>query len=162
LASQSWQLVPSPSSPAVRSGHRMCFDSARSNVLLFGGYDWGSNTNFDDTWTFDGASWSSVATPVKPPSRQQHGLCFDRARGVAVLFGGYRGGCGSSYQYRGDAWEFDGAGWQQVALAGASPSARQAPMAYDTARQVSVLFGGTSDSAPYVLADTWEYDGVAW
>lgn len=32
-------------------------------------------------------------------------------------------------------------------------------MAYDSARGVSILFGGTADG---IVGDTWEWDGTAW
>jgi len=35
-------------------------------------------------------------------------------------------------------------------------------MAYDSARRVTVLFGGHFDSAPYVSGETWEWDGLNW
>ncbi len=54
----------------------------------------------------------------------------------------------------------DQEGWRLVP--GAGPGARQlAAVAYDTVRQVAVLFGGVDGSgAP--LADTWEFDGRQW
>ncbi len=49
--------------------------------------------------------------------------------------------------------------WRVVPL-GDHPSARYgAAMAYDSARQMMVLFGGYGAPA---LNDTWEYDGEAW
>ena len=48
--------------------------------------------------------------------------------------------------------------WKQVSSTG--PSARYAhAMAYDSARGVTVLFGGRGS---YYLGDTWEWDGSSW
>jgi len=49
--------------------------------------------------------------------------------------------------------------WEQAASDGPSPRSGLA-MAYDQARGVTVLFGGTGDSG--LLDDTWEWDGHTW
>src|SRR5260370_23409103 len=52
------------------------------------------------------------------------------------------------------------ANWVQATNQG--PSARGgAAMAYDSARQRSVLFGGSDGSSSY-LSDTWQYDRASW
>lgn len=59
-----------------------------------------------------------------------------------------------------DTWEWDGTNWEQKAPA-AAPSARQRhALAYDSARQRVVLFGGMErkSNGTYVdLNDTWEW-----
>jgi hypothetical protein len=48
--------------------------------------------------------------------------------------------------------------WSQVTLVGPSPSPRVGhAMAYDSARGVTVLFGGTSGGS-----ETWEWNGAVW
>src|SRR5512133_680395 len=50
--------------------------------------------------------------------------------------------------------------WHQISVV-PSPSARVSHcMAYDSARQRIVMFGGNSNGL--VLADTWEWDGSNW
>jgi hypothetical protein len=71
-----------------------------------------------------------------------------------VLFGGQ-----NSSGFLGDTWEWDGKAWAQINPT-TSPSARRDhAMAYDSARQRVVLFGGLRISS---LADTWEWDGKNW
>ncbi len=65
-------------------------------------------------------------------------------------------------------------GWLFVGMLAAAPQFVQGPsaryghcMAYDSARGVVVLFGGSTDptqspSASTLLGDTWEWDGVQW
>jgi hypothetical protein len=58
-----------------------------------------------------------------------------------------------------DTWEWNGS-WQQRSTA-QSPSARRwFTSTYDSARGVTVLFGGQNGATNY--ADTWEYDGTNW
>jgi hypothetical protein len=122
--------------------------------LLFGGS--GANTApLGDTWEYDGANWSPVATATAPSARSNHALAYDSARGRAVLFGGR-----TATSTLGDTWEFDGSRWQSVGTAQAPAARSDHALAYDTARELTVLFGGGS-SAGY-FADTWEYDGSNW
>ena len=49
--------------------------------------------------------------------------------------------------------------WSQRAISG-PPGRSAAAIAYDSARQVTVLFGGTGSAGS--LGDTWEYNGTTW
>jgi hypothetical protein len=92
-----------------------------------------------------------------PSPRQNHGMVYDSAREVVVLFGGYRGGVG----FNNETWEYDGTSWTQISITGAAPIARgNLGIAYDSARQKTVLFGGAITGGAAV-GDTWEYDGAA-
>ena len=72
---------------------------------------------------------------------------------MTVLFGGV-----DASGYLSDTWEWDGVDWTQRTPASA-PSARAVhAMAYDSARGMTVLYGGH----PSYLQDTWEWDGVNW
>jgi uncharacterized protein (DUF433 family) len=85
-------------------------------------------------------------------------MVYDAAREVAVLFGGALS-C-TNRQPLADTWEFDGEDWHQVATPSSPPPRYHAGLAYDSTRQVVVLFGGTNSLTPY--NDTWEYDGTTW
>jgi hypothetical protein len=98
--------------------------------------------------------WETVGGPG-PSNRQNHAMVYDAARGVTVLFGGYRGGVG----FNGETWEWDGKSWTQVTVNGPSPDARgNFGFVYDPVRQKAVLFGGFNSVA---YGDTWEYDSAS-
>lgn len=85
-------------------------------------------------------------------------MVYDARRRRVVLFGGSAG-----TNMLGDTWEWDGQHWSRVATDG--PSARTLfGLAYDAARGVVILFGGTSvlasDAPSY--DDTWEWNGTRW
>jgi hypothetical protein len=82
----------------------MAYDSARGVTVLFGGYD--DYQSQDDTWEWDGASWTQVAD-TNPWGRYDHAIAYDSARGVTVLFGGW-------YGYD-DTWEWTGP-WDAPAI----------------------------------------------
>ncbi|HKW59060.1 MAG TPA: choice-of-anchor D domain-containing protein [Candidatus Dormibacteraeota bacterium] len=73
-----------------------------------------------------------------------------------VVFGGSSNG-GANL---GDTWEWDGAAWTMMTPASSPPMLAGAAMAFDSARGVSVLFGGSTPTA--VSSDTWEWDGTSW
>ncbi len=107
-------------------------------------------------------------TPTPTPvGRQRHAMVYDTARGVSVLFGGIDVNSSSVSDTNatyGDTWEFDGLAWQQKFPAH-SPSARYGhAMTYDSARGVTVLFGGRAQISGQTTCfnDVWEWNGSDW
>jgi hypothetical protein len=65
----------------------------------------------------------------------------------------------------GQEWTWDGTSWTEHSTPGGRPSPRYAAaMAYDSARGLTVLFGGAHwDGAAFKFyGDTWEWDGADW
>ena len=103
-----WQKIAvSGESPSPRSHHRMAYDAARGNVVLFGGDDTG------ETWTWDGTRWTRHATAGPPPTNV-HAMAYDARRGRVVLFGGSNRDGVPPYSYSNTTWEWDGAGWTKA------------------------------------------------
>lgn len=146
--------------PSARSGHAMAYDSSRGRIVLYGGFAWNGGwpwpPSLGDTWEWNGATWAQVASSG-PPGRYLAGMVYDSLRGQTVLFGG---NMLSSFGNNpvGDTWEWDGAGWTQVAVSGPAPRFG-CSMAFDDRRGRSVLFGGYSTTHH---GDTWEWDGTHW
>lgn len=138
-----------------RGGTALAYDSVRERVVLFGG--WGGFAR-NDTWEWDGVTWTKRTPTVSPPERYFHAMAFDRERGQVVLFGG-RSLLGRTYLR--DTWVWDGSDWQDVSPLGAPFARAQHGMAYDEARKVVVMHGG-SDASLSSRGDTWEWDGRFW
>jgi hypothetical protein len=102
--------------------------------------------------------WARLWPQAAPSPRLDFGLTYDSARAVSVLFGGWDGGYSGNGHY-GDTWEWDGANWTMKSGSGPCPRGPN-HMAYDSARGVTVLFGGAD--ADRVYGDTWEWDGTNW
>jgi hypothetical protein len=154
----TWTELSPPTSPPARWTHGMVYDEARQRIVLFGGLSGdGPGTQLNDTWEWDGSTWTEISTANSPPARGVHGaMVYDSARERVILRGG---GITPSVAPIGDTWEYDGVDWTEIA--GSGPSARVAPgMVYDRARGHVVLFGG-GDWNPY-FGDTWRYDGTTW
>jgi hypothetical protein len=82
-------------------------------------------------------------------------MIYDSRRGVTALFGGFSNPDGYTNLYLNDMWEWDGTDWtEQSPVNKPEPRWRHA-MAYDSARGVTVLFGGQDENKQY--GDTWEY-----
>ncbi len=146
--------------PPARRGPMMAYDSRRGVTVLFGGYRLGNVLG--DTWEWDGETWSLRAT-TGPAPRWFSQMTYDSARGVCVLFGGKDEGQ-FNYQRMQDTWEWDGDAWTLRATTG-PPRRSDFGMCYDTARAVSVVFGGVTvpvPGQPVVYEDTWAWDGNVW
>lgn len=153
---RSWISIAPTSSPPGRGHHAMAFDSARRRIVLFAGYLAYPNTNYDDTWEYDGVTWTQISTPTKPPARMSHAMAFDSLRQKTVVFGGSNNVHGAFD----DTWEYDGASWSQVSTANQPPTLVNHAMSFDPARNKMVLFGGSGSVTYY--DGTWEYDGSDW
>jgi hypothetical protein len=149
-----WHRIMTPNSPAGRYTHGLAYDTQRHITVLFGGDSTGSS-RLNDTWEFNGTTWTQVIPAQSPPGRVNidQALVYDTVRTRTVLFGGL-GVSG----YLSDTWEYDGTTWVQVI--GQSPQKRDShAMVFDSQRGVTVLFGGYSSSGSR-LNDTWEYTGT--
>jgi hypothetical protein len=152
--------------PGQRQWVVMAYDVMAAKTLLLGGFvpPSGIVVSDPDLWKWDGAAWSKAAAAAPPPARCCAGMVYDSARHKTVLFGGANNGSaigpgslGASVY--GATWEWDGAGWAQVADGG--PSARDFhAMVFDSARGKTVLYGGQVSGT--FFADTWEWDGTSW
>lgn len=141
-----WQMIAAVMPP--RRGHTMTWHAGTGEAIVFGGRN--ALSALGDTLRLSGGQWQVVAGNG-PPAGSGVASAYDDARGRWVVFGGSVV----------DAWEFDGAVWQQR-IATPRPSPRAEPaMAYDPVRQRTVLQGGTTGL--YTAAsDLWEWDGTSW
>ena len=102
--------------------------------------------------------WTQAAPSTSPSARNSHGLAYDVARGVAVMFGGYDG---NNTTALGDTWAYEGTNWTPHTPASAPDARWGHAMAFDNRRARTVLFGGFRPGVGSV-ADTWEFDGTNW
>jgi len=159
------------SADAVPSARGLCamgYDPDLARTVLFGGqaYVHAVGTLLSlDTWAWDGASWSQLATPDQPAARSAAGLAYDGARRRFVLFGG-----NGAAAPLGDTWELDGTAWRRACWPGctsaqctctAMPSPRAgAALFFDPVTGRVLLAGGADASGP--RDDFWSWDGQSW
>jgi len=142
------------SSPSARYGASLAYDTATSQLLLFGGTNGG--TWFNETWSWTGTTWTEITPTTVPPVRAGASLAYDGASGQGnlILFGGYNG-----TSYLQDTWTCSGTNWVSLSPATKPPVREEASFGYDTATSQLILFGGYNGSD---LADTWSWTGTNW
>jgi hypothetical protein len=154
----TWTQRSPAVSPPARDSHAMVYDPLRHVIVLFGGYSGNpSNLYLNDTWEYNGTSWTQVNTPESPLGRNHHAMVYDSQRRVVVLFGGRS----AADPQLDDTWEYNGSTWTQITPPQTPGGRENHGMAYDAQRHITVLFGGTANGSD-PLGDTWEYDGSNW
>ena len=154
---RGWELLQPVSSPPARLGHAMAYDAARDRVVLFGGQTQSTQKAFDDTWEWDGATWSVMAPAgALPPSRAHAAMAYDPRRDRVVLFGGELPGRAARLA---DTWTWNGTSWTQLPSPQAPGGQSCHAMAYDPSRGVIVMVG-VNPSATTVTV--WELVGDTW
>src|SRR5581483_8321321 len=140
-----WKQVTLAAAPPIRIWHSMAYDAALDGVVVFGGVE-GTNASYNDTWIYDGTSWQQINSPNRPIARFWASMAYDSAHGELVLFGG---GQDTLSNVLGDTWLLSGintlpVNWAQSQTS-TTPAARAWPaMDYDSARGVTVMFGGST------------------
>jgi hypothetical protein len=142
------QLNPS-NTPGARSIAVAALDSARKNVVLFGGL---GDVRTDNTWTWDGINWTQQSPTVQPPTRYGAGSAFDPHLQMVVVFGGAVGGTDQN-----QTWAWTGSDWTQLTTP-RFPAARESMgMAYDASSGQLLVFGGLAGNT--FFHDTWKLVG---
>lgn len=154
-----WTAIASTSAPPARAYAAGAYDKAAKSFVLFGGYNTQTGTNYNDTWTFDGKTWTQQHPVHSPPLLNQASdrMAYDDTTGTAVLLTSGSLGTGAS-----DTWTWDGTDWTEHAAA-TEPSPRWQPaLSYDPDTGGLILFGGSNGYQGSDLADTWQWDGSNW
>jgi len=141
------QKIPGRS-PTPRSRHAMAFDTARGELVLFGGLAL-TGAILNDTWVWDGSTWTQKTPAASPPAEYSMAMAYDSAHGQIVMFAS-------------DTWLWDGSNWTQKSSPSKPSARRLSSMAYDSAHGQVVLFGGGSYDFTSLLQDTWLWDGSNW
>ena len=151
--------VTATNNPSARASATMVYAAALGKVVLFGGRAEGIGGYANDTWTYDGTTWTRVIANgdvASPPGRQEAMMAYDANIGKVVLFGGI----GNGTVRLDDTWTFDGTSWTDVSGTSRPPARTSGAMAYDPNTSSVILFGGSGTSG--YLADTWSWNAGTW
>ena len=167
-AAAQWTQATPATSPPARTRAAMALHG--NQTVLFGGANLSGfpPTNFADTWTWNGLTWTQRTPANSPPARHFAGMAHDTQRNRTVLYGGLSTSLINS-TYRNDTWEWDGTNWTQITTANTpggtfgNSGVGEVSMAYDPIGQRVVLFGGELFQGIVPAPNlTLEYDGVNW
>lgn len=148
-----WSTVFTPTAPPARRLHAMAYDPIRGETVLFGGELLQPGAGVaDDTWVFDGITWTQKFGP-RPPQLVSHTMAFDPRRGTVVLHGGRVNGINTSNQ----TWEWDGSQWTRVSGPNMFPDFDHA-IAFDGNNNQLIAFRSTI--VPSMLEMIWEPEAV--
>jgi hypothetical protein len=144
----TWVQRQPISSPPGRCLAVMAYDRLHSRVVLFGGLpdNWGGP--LDDTWTWDGTTWTNANPAQRPPAIDGAAMAFDPKLGAAVLFGG------EGNETPPGTWLWNGVTWAAPTMSPVPPGRKYQALAYDRGTGTIVMFGGLSTSNT-TLNDTW-------
>ncbi|MCB9662998.1 MAG: hypothetical protein H6732_02720 [Alphaproteobacteria bacterium] len=153
---EGWRELTSGSvRPAGRCNHAAATLPAWGVTLLFGGAATRGKI-FDDTWTWNGATWSRVPTPDDAPEgRRDAAMAVDPVSGAVLLFGGK-----GEEALLDDSWLGTPDGWTPSTSTAAPSPRRHHAMAPDPLREEVVLFGGEDEGG--AQGDTWVWTTGTW
>lgn len=159
-----WAQLSPAASPSGRGTHGMAYNPITGGALVFGGDTFGFSGATDETWSFDGSTWTNLMPSGGVSAAVGVGMVYDFARGVFVTYGslatGFFGGPSVDA-----TWEYDpiGNAWTQVFPVTTPGGLGLYGMSYDLVRSRVVLYGGLPNSFfPIDAGDTWEFDGTDW
>lgn len=130
--------------PPARSGATAAYDPQNATTVLFGGESSpasndGQPTLLDDTWIWNGHSWSQATPATPPPARFAAVADYYPALGGPMVTGG-----DAASGDLADCWLWRGGQWVKVAQHGDLPPRQGAAGGFDSADGQFVVFGGTS------------------
>jgi hypothetical protein len=137
----SWSDRAPASAPSPRLDVGLAYDVVRNVSVLFGGSSSGNDT-LDETWEWNGASWTNVRGECTPSSSSP-AMAYDAARSRVMVYTGA------------DVWAWNGSVWARLETTSAPTARSEAALAYDGQAQAMIMFGGLSGSTP--VSDTWTF-----
>jgi hypothetical protein len=163
-ASANWTKLSPATSPSARVYSAMAYDPVSKKIVLFGGFGGPGQTYLNDTWTFDGTTWSRQQTPVAPPARAASSMGFDQRIHKLVMFGGFNGKPTES-AYLHDTWLWDGATstWTRARMKSSPPGASGPVLFTDPLSGRAIMFGGFDRFKKLpAFGKTWGWTGKTW
>lgn len=129
----------------------LSYDTARSELVVFGGWDFDlpNRPAQSDTWRWNSPTntWTQASPESSPPARARFRMLYHPNRGTHVLFGGTGDTWFTENPTFSDVWEFDPVAdnWSEIIVT--NPIARNRhSMAYDSVRDRVYVFGGRDAS----------------
>jgi hypothetical protein len=144
-----WRLRRPPVSPSPRFDAVMADDPAAGAIVLFGGRRRGPGAGLlEDTWSWDGETWSRRHTAAAPPAGAAAlGLAYDAAERTLVLV--------TAGPAEPQTWTLSDGGWSPHRGTGTPALGWMAP-----APDGAVIAVGRPDGVN--RGATWRWDGSRW
>jgi uncharacterized protein (TIGR03437 family) len=152
----NWTQQFPKTSPTPRDGPSMVYDAVHGQTVLFGGSIVNATTfvttTFNETWVWDGTTWTLETPRTSPPGRSSSGMAFDSGHGKTVLFGG----ADVNLNLLNDTWVWDGTNWTQESPETIPPALSDFNITYDATHNQTIVFGGI-DATGVGTNATWAF-----
>jgi hypothetical protein len=102
----SWIQQSPAASPPGLFGATMSYDAVSHQAVLFGGYTVDLFSPQNQTWAWNGKTWTQLAPSISPSDRCGAASAYDLKTKSIVLFGGIGDSGPSSEVLLGDTWNF--------------------------------------------------------
>ena len=157
----TWTQLSPTTSPTPKLGITLVYDTNRGvfvsygslNTSIFGG------ASVDQTWEFNGTTWTQVTPTTTPGGLGGYGACFDSLRNKLVLYGGLPDNFFPIDSNQ--TWEYDGTNWALITTTGSPGPLENPAMCFHAGLGQTILFGGI-DVQIGGNDTTWAYDGTNW
>jgi hypothetical protein len=137
---------PAIPAPPPRSGAGLVADPAHHVLVLFGGH--GLDGDLDDTWTWDGTTWTRQNPPNSPVAQENPRLVYDGTRGRVLLIGGALRFGEQMRPLETEMWIWDGHTWQpDASVSPPTGDINDDAVAWDPAHADIVLVASTITSS---------------
>ena len=145
-------LLVHPNAPSPRFGHSMAYSQDRNAVVLFGGQIAGA-VRVDDTWLWDGFSWTDITATLQlplPPARVRAAMAA--ADGTVYIAGG------SSGIPFADSWRLDPDRWTQIA----SINSARSSFPGSSYGEGVVVAGGNASGVLTAVTEEYDPPSLMW
>ena len=153
LSSAQWTEITA-AGPSPRFGHNTIYSAIGSNMVVFGGQGDGF---FNDVWTYTPTSGRWTQAPSAGGPSPRYGAASAGPGEPIIVSHGFT----DTGRFN-DSWSYGAGSWGDISPAGPRPIERCLTRAvFDQVSGAFILFGGQTDSAPY-LGDSWQlaFDGA--
>jgi hypothetical protein len=109
-AGDTWRQLKPPTSPPGRTFPAMAFDERSQRLLAFGGGAANSDPFRNDTWAWDGTTWTELHPTTTPPACGEARMVYDpELPGIVLVFQP----CAGDAAYA-TTWTWTGTNWLQL------------------------------------------------
>jgi hypothetical protein len=157
----SWNQQAPATSPPARVLPSLTYDPIQGVAILFGGESVASGTGVDlnDTWSWDGSTWTQLFPVTSPSPRQQQAAVFDSAGGYILMVGGIQLGT-NGFTFPSDTWIWDGTNWSSPPTPILPPASPTPTLAFDSLHSQALFFGDICCfSNPSTWSSLWAWQG---
>ncbi len=141
-----WVQLHPTNAPTARSQAAVAVNEITKEVVLFGGL---GHVNPDNTWTYDGTTWTLQSPMTQTRSVYAGSAMFDAYFQNVVLFGGDSGGTEQK-----TSWLRSGYSWNRLPVTQAPQPREGAGSAFHPVVGRAIMFGGANGGTD--LNDTWQ------